>query len=299
MGMSRTMVRNFAPASYYTVLLLMAVRDGRVNDWESLKRFQRSNGLRFIDWGSRMVGEAPAVVPLLIELQGAGLVIVLGVDLDRDIWVRTDNVRPSPDGKIVYDPHDLDPHHELESPSALQTNALSITISPQWRDIQNTLGISLSSLAELQSPRAMIVVPEGFPEPRQKQEYTDVFVVMPFCADLRRVYDDHIAPVCKRLSLSVSRADDFFTAHAVMADVWGAIKDAKVIVADCTDRNPNVFYEIGIAHVLGKQVVLLSQKSVDIPFDVRHIRYISYEYTPPGMKKFEKTLRATLASLQN
>jgi hypothetical protein len=40
-----------------------------------------------------------------------------------------------------------------------------------------------------------------------------------------------------------------------MADVWTAIKGAKAIVADCTGRHPNVFYEIGSAHVLDKKVV--------------------------------------------
>jgi hypothetical protein len=93
---------------------------------------------------------------------------------------------------------------------------------------------------------------------------------MPLCIELKPVFDDHIKPVCERLSRSVSRADDFSNAQAIMADVWGAIKNAKVIIADCTGRNPNVFYEMGIAHTLGKQV-LLSQKTEDFPFDVRHI----------------------------
>jgi hypothetical protein len=56
-------------------------------------------------------------------------------------------------------------------------------------------------------------------------------------------------------SLSVGRADDIFTVNSVLADVWTAIKGAKAIVADCTSRNPNVFYEIGLAHVLDKKVV--------------------------------------------
>jgi hypothetical protein len=57
------------------------IRDGRVSDWESLTRFQKSNDLRFIEWGSSMVGDAPAVVTLLDELQSAGLVKVTGIDL--------------------------------------------------------------------------------------------------------------------------------------------------------------------------------------------------------------------------
>lgn len=117
---------------------------------------------------------------------------------------------------------------------------------------------------------------------------------MPFDQELRPVYDDHIMKVCAGLSRSVSRGDDFFKAQAIMADVWGAIQHARVIVADCTGRNANVFYELGIAHVLGKNVVLVSQDRQDVPFDIGSIRHILYTYTPPGMKAFEKMLKAAL-----
>jgi hypothetical protein len=120
---------------------------------------------------------------------------------------------------------------------------------------------------------------------------------MPFLHELEPVYSDHIAKVCQQLSRSVSRADDFFGTHAIMADVWHAIRAAKVLVADCTHRNPNVFYEIGLAHALGKQLVLISQREEDVPFDLRHIRYIKYDYTPRGMTIFEKVSRATLEGI--
>jgi hypothetical protein len=79
-----------------------------------------------------------------------------------------------------------------------------------------------------------------------------------------------------------------------MKDVWSAIYYSEVVIADCTGRNPNVFYEIGIAHTLGKETVLIAQQIDDIPFDVRHIRSIVYEYTPRGVREFEKKLEETL-----
>jgi hypothetical protein len=81
-----------------------------------------------------------------------------------------------------------------------------------------------------------------------------------------------------------------------MQDIWNAIAASKIIIADCTGKNPNVFYEIGIAHTLGRPVILITQNPEDVPFDVRHFRYIRYELTPRGMKAFEKTLEATLAN---
>ena len=120
---------------------------------------------------------------------------------------------------------------------------------------------------------------------------------MPFSDELYPVYSDHICKVSKKLSLSVMRADDLFTNNSVIGDVWSGIMGASVLIADCTGRNPNVFYEIGIAHTVGKPVVLIAQDSSDVPVDLRHIKYIVYEYTPPGMKQFEESLTETLKSL--
>ena len=69
----------------------------------------------------------------------------------------------------------------------------------------------------------------------------------------------------------------------------------RVLIADCTERNPNVFYEIGIAHTLGKQVILIARSDDDIPFDLRPIRYINYKYTPRGMSEFEGNLQKHLS----
>jgi hypothetical protein len=58
-----------------------------------------------------------------------------------------------------------------------------------------------------------------------------------------------------------------------------------------------VFYEIGMAHTVGKPVILTTQNETDVPFDLRSIRYIHYRYTPPGMKEFEERLAKTIAGL--
>ena len=119
---------------------------------------------------------------------------------------------------------------------------------------------------------------------------------MPFAAEFRPVYDDHLKAVATRLGVSIERADDFFAAGSVVLDVWNAIAHARLLIADCTGRNPNVFYELGVAHTLGKPVVLIAQNVDDMPFDVRHMRTIAYEFTPRGMQSFETVLEKTLAT---
>ena len=114
---------------------------------------------------------------------------------------------------------------------------------------------------------------------------------------MRRVYEDHIRPTCTGMNLTLRRADDFFTANSVVQDIWKAIVSARLIVADCTDRNPNVFYEIGIAHTIGKSSILITQREKDIPFDLRHLHYILYQSSPRGMKEFEATFKETVRNV--
>lgn len=122
------------------------------------------------------------------------------------------------------------------------------------------------------------------------------FVLMPFREGLRPVYDDHIVSVCQELGLTVTRADQIFSTRPIIDDILEAVASARVIVADLTQGNPNVFYEVGVCHTLGKTVVLITQED-EVPFDLRHIRHIKYNYTPRGMKSFEKDLKLTLQSV--
>jgi len=117
---------------------------------------------------------------------------------------------------------------------------------------------------------------------------------MPLKAELRSIYDNNIRRVADSYGLSIARADDFFSASAIIDEIWSAINAAKIVIADCTGKNPNVFYEIGIAHTLEKPVISMSQTLADVPFDVAHRRAIVYENTPRGRKKLEEELNKAL-----
>jgi hypothetical protein len=169
-----------------------------------------------------------------------------------------------------------------------------IVVTAELGQVQQALGISLSQAASA-SPDTISVRPY-FGRPLALDQDIDVFVVMPFSEKLAPVYHDHISRVAKNLSIKARRGDDFFTTHHIMADVWRGIYGARLVIADCTDKNPNVFYEIGMAHTIGKPVILITQKQQDVPFDLQSTRYIRYRYTPPGMEEFEKRLAETLRS---
>jgi hypothetical protein len=118
------------------------------------------------------------------------------------------------------------------------------------------------------------------------------FVVMPFSIEsLNIVYEDFIRPTLEdRCHLRSERGDDVFGSNVIMDDITKSIRRARLIIADLTGRNPNVFYEVGIAHALNKQVLLMTQSIDDVPFDLRHRRALVYEYSPRGCKKLEQAL---------
>jgi hypothetical protein len=118
------------------------------------------------------------------------------------------------------------------------------------------------------------------------------FIVMPLGVEsLNIVYEDFVRPtLADRCQLHPERGDDLFGSNMIMEDITNSIRKARLIIADLTGRNPNVFYEVGIAHALNKQVLLMTQSIDDVPFDLRHRRALVYEYSPRGCKKLERDL---------
>lgn len=150
---------------------------------------------------------------------------------------------------------------------------------------------------ELEALRARAIAADPIWQGRHFTSEKDYcFVLMPF-ADLRNVqevYRSHVKPAIERCGLRCERADDIYDISGVMQSVWEGINRARLILADLTERNANVFYELGIAHTLGKPVIMLTQHIEYIPFDLRHLRCIVYNYTPPGVAMLEKALEHTI-----
>lgn len=108
------------------------------------------------------------------------------------------------------------------------------------------------------------------------------FVLMPFKEPFNKYYTDIFEPALKAASYSVKRSDDLFTPRPIILDVQQSIVDADLILCEMSERNPNVFYELGLAHAIGKPAILVSRKKEDIPFDLQHIRTILYDVNVPG-----------------
>ena len=154
--------------------------------------------------------------------------------------------------------------------------------------ITKALGISLTELSDWDN--SSVVAHPLFNRPIADSGRPAVFVLMPFTSALQPVYEDHIRAVCDELALTVARADDFYSSRSIVSDIWNGIYFSTLVVADCTGRNPNVFYEIGVAHTVGRPTILITQGIEDVPFDLRHLRCLTYTFTPRGMREFEMAL---------
>ncbi|HYN16177.1 MAG TPA: hypothetical protein VES66_10375, partial [Terriglobales bacterium] len=90
------------------------------------------------------------------------------------------------------------------------------------------------------------------------------------------------------------RADDIYRPSAIVHDIWAYVKTSRVMLADLTGKNPNVFYELGLAHAVGKPVIMVTQSMEDVPFDLRALRVIEYDVENPewGQVLREKIGRA-------
>jgi hypothetical protein len=128
------------------------------------------------------------------------------------------------------------------------------------------------------------------------------FVVMSFAGAIGGYFQHVYEPAIKKAGLKAVRADaDIFGTGKIIDQIWSGINAAKVLVAELTTKNPNVFYELGLAHALDKPVVLVSSNEEDVPFDLRHIRVIYYNVTDPfwGQKLIEKVAENILSALKN
>lgn len=118
-----------------------------------------------------------------------------------------------------------------------------------------------------------------------------VFIIMPFTQDWSKdIWEQVIKPAVQEMGMNPVRADDLYGQN-IMEDVWQSILKASIIICDTTGRNPNVFYELGIAHTLGKKVLLLTQSVADIPFDLHAYRHIEYKVSISGGNKLKETIK--------
>lgn len=103
-----------------------------------------------------------------------------------------------------------------------------------------------------------------------------VFVLMPFNPEFEETYDT-IRDAATESGFQVARGDSETMSANILQSIVRGIAESNLVIADITGRNPNVFYELGIAHSMGKAVLIISKVVEDIPFNVAQLRVLTYE----------------------
>ena len=131
----------------------------------------------------------------------------------------------------------------------------------------------------------------------EKVDLSLCFVLMPFKEEWsERIYRKYIRKNIEFMGLQCLRSDNL-TGQIIIEDIWIKINQAAFIIADVTGRNPNVMYELGITHTLGKPFILITQELDKIPFDFTHLRHYAYEDNADGLEKFSLQLKKSVSDI--
>lgn len=123
-----------------------------------------------------------------------------------------------------------------------------------------------------------------------------VFFIMPFEQDFFDLYEEFKNRFSKKFDFS--HAGDLDNQRNIIQDIVVGIAEADIIIADLTGLNPNVFYELGIAHTMDKKTIVITQNIDDLPFDIQPYRANQYSLKfnkiPSFMKEMEKLLNGAI-----
>lgn len=123
------------------------------------------------------------------------------------------------------------------------------------------------------------------------------FMVMPFSDNIvRQAYEYCIMPLFREKGIEIRKADEIFSTNPVYDDIVQEIQNAQIIVVDISGKNPNVFYELGIAHTLkqSQTIILTHDEYTGMPFDIAHFRIIHYDNTIEGSNKLKNSIAQTI-----
>lgn len=164
----------------------------------------------------------------------------------------------------------------------------------KFQEDENTINISSE---EREIRNRIVFNPLVFKTPDLPVDKQLISVMMPFSKEFQPVFDV-IKEAAQETKFKCQRADDLWEDSTIIQDIFSLIFRSHIIVCDFTGKNPNVFYEAGIAHTLGKHVVPITQSDEHIPFDLKHHRYVKYLSNNEGHNELKNRLVKRFKSLQ-
>lgn len=115
----------------------------------------------------------------------------------------------------------------------------------------------------------------------------------------RALFDSVLKPVLHQFGYDTKRADDFQAAGSITRDIIKTISESEIVIADLTDLNPNVFYELGVRHTLrgSGTIMIMDETSTEIPFDISTYRVIKFRSDVAGIGKLRQHLESYIETI--
>lgn len=202
-------------------------------------------------------------------------------------------------GKEVAFEYSLDTEVPPLKNSLIYTNRMALDMPIDFEFSRNHWAVKDVDLYRflLRNIRPRRQRPSVFQIPEHESiEPTLASAMMPFDQSFNQVFDA-ITRATQAVGLRCRRADNIWEHAAIIQDVVSLIDRSRIVICDCTGRNPNVFYEAGIAHSLGREVIIITQNEHDIPFDLRHLRYVRYLNNSQGLNELVATLQNRMQTI--
>lgn len=205
-----------------------------------------------------------SIFSLLAKILSEGLSYEQRVDVLHQIFINENNI---PDNAFGF--------YQMLSKKYSDTNELNF-INNLYIKIQATQSFYKDVGADLDSLGSLIKKNKTHIIDNSNASKFNVFTLMPLNENFYPIYESSIRPSLEKLGCIVVQADELSTTEKIIDTIFTQIAKADFLVADITGKNPNVFYELGYAHALGKKVIIILQDEKDVPFDIRGLRYIHY-----------------------
>jgi response regulator RpfG family c-di-GMP phosphodiesterase len=141
---------------------------------------------------------------------------------------------------------------------------------------------------------------------KNQAEKKKCFVIMPFSKtescdekEWTEIFNRLIRPAVEKSGNYTCKRSEALIGN-IIEKIFKDLNGADLVIADLTDRNPNVFYELGVRQSICDATILIAQKKKDIPFDLQNQAWVTYNWkTDEDKKKFRVRIKEIISTLEN
>ncbi len=194
-------------------------------------------------------------------------------------------------GSVIFEVKNWEPTTENIDRAKIISNSIksssdvdhAFVIFPETTD-QNLIAkgiLSVNQIEEIVKSSELHLNPKfiNMPVIRQPNPSYKAFIAMPFAPNFEDTYFQAIQPACNEVDVDCIRIDQSEYSGDIKNKICNEISTSDIIIADVTNSNPNVTYEIGFAESKGLPKIQLCVKSKEkMPFDIDHDKTIFYEF---------------------